>query len=147
MEKKEEMFAISRLLLNVITQFFEKDAKVNYFGTDTPLYHSEIHMLSFISEHKDLHISGIARELGLTRGAVSQTIMRLEKKGFVRKRADSKNSRRIVLEMTQKGEIACRNHERQHASYDAIVARLLKGAAPANLAFLKDFLDKFQKSM
>jgi DNA-binding MarR family transcriptional regulator len=143
----DDKLEISQLLLNIIAGFYEKDAKVNYFDTDTLLYHSEIHMVRFIKENENLHLSAIARNLGVTRGAVSQMIMRLEKKGVVIKDSDPNNSRKIVLRLTPKGEMAYQGHKRNHDSYNAVVSKLLEKADQDNLDFLKDFLEKYEKSL
>ncbi|CUH95972.1 hypothetical protein P22_2060 [Propionispora sp. 2/2-37] len=143
----DDKLEISQLLLNIIAGFYEKDARVNYFDTDTLLYHSEIHMVQFIKENQELHLAAIARRLGVTRGAVSQMIMRLEKKGVVSKEADPGNSRKVILRLTPRGETAYRGHKRNHDSYNAVVSKLLENASQAELNFLKDFLEKYEQSL
>jgi DNA-binding MarR family transcriptional regulator len=138
---------ISQLLLNVISGFYEKDAKVNYFDTDTLLYHSEIHMVQFIKENENLHLSAIARNLGITRGAVSQMVMRLEKKGIVVKETVPHNNRKVFLRLTPKGEIAYASHKRNHTSYNAVTLALLQNADQSQLDFLKEFLINYEKSL
>jgi DNA-binding MarR family transcriptional regulator len=143
----EDKLAISQLLLNVISGFYEKDSKVNYFDTDTLLYHSEIHMVQCIKENENMHLSAIARRLGVTRGAVSQIVMRLEKKGVITKEADQHNGRKLVLRLTAKGETAYASHKRNHDSYNAVTLTLLENADQSKLDFLKDFLAKYEKSL
>jgi DNA-binding MarR family transcriptional regulator len=66
-------------------------------GTD--LYSSEIHLMKTVASHPDENASGVAKILGVTKGAVSQTLSRLEKKGIFDKEYDpsSKNELRIWL--------------------------------------------------
>lgn len=71
---------ISEQLLDLISEFYERDSRARTFGTDVELYHSEIHMLQCVAENPELHISALARLLGVTRGAASQTAKRLERK-------------------------------------------------------------------
>ena len=47
------------------------------------LYPSEIHLLLLIDAQSQLNATGLAERLGLTKGAVSQTLTRLEKKGVL----------------------------------------------------------------
>ncbi|SDL87045.1 transcriptional regulator, MarR family [Dendrosporobacter quercicolus] len=143
----DDKLIISQLLLNIIAGFYEKDAKVNYFDTDTLLYHSEIHMVQFIKENQALHLSAIARGLGITRGAVSQMIMRLEKKGVVSKEPDPGNNRKVILRLTSKGEKAYLGHKRNHDSYNAVVSTLLENASQSEMDFLKEFLMKYEKAL
>ncbi len=138
---------ISDLLLNVINSFYENDNRARSFGTDQELYHSEIHMLDCIAGQPDLHISGIARLLGVTRGAASQTAKRLEKKGMVVKKVCSENVKMTILKLTEKGETAALNHKKAHDKYGEIVQKMLRGAKEENIQFLEEFLLSFEKEL
>jgi DNA-binding MarR family transcriptional regulator len=46
---------------------------------------SEVHLLLVIENHTNTNATLIANQLGLTKGAVSQTISRLVKKGILKK--------------------------------------------------------------
>ena len=52
---------------------------------DLRLYPSEIHLLQIIKEGEDLSAGEMARKLGISNGAVSQTLNRLEKKRLSKK--------------------------------------------------------------
>lgn len=138
---------ISEILLDVISEFYESDRKARTFGTDTELYHSEIHMLQSIMEHPGLHISGIARELGITRGAASQTAKRLEKKMMITKEVSSQDSKKIVMLLTPKGETACLHHMRAHEKYRIIISHILSDSNEEQIKFLRDFLLRFEESV
>lgn len=141
MENIENKLKIGDLLLSVIRNFVEHDTKARYFGTDTKLNHSEIHMIQFIKEQKErLHISAIARKLGITKGAVSQTIKRLEKKGFVLKEVDTENKSRLLIRLTPKGEKAHYYHKKYHRQLDSIILDVLKNTDDENIMFLNNFL-------
>lgn len=144
---KHENNQISELLLDVICEFYENDRKARTFGTDTELYHSEIHMLQCIMEHPGLHISGIARELGITRGAASQTAKRLERKEMIMKEASPDDSKKIVMQLTQKGETACLHHKQAHEKYRILISQILADSETEQLQFLKEFLLKFEASL
>jgi DNA-binding MarR family transcriptional regulator len=138
---------IGELFLNVIAEFYEVDRKARTFGTDTELYHSEIHMLQCIAENPELHISGIARNLGITRGATSQTAKRLERKQMIVKKPDEKNRLRVVMRLSDKGKTACSNHRRAHERYNHKITTVLTGARAPELHFLKSFLERFQEGL
>lgn len=135
---------ISDLFLNTISEFYEYDKKSKTFGIDTELYHSEIHMVACIKENENLHISEAARKLSITRGAASQTIKRLERKGVVIKEEDINNNSKLILKLTDKGETAYKNHQKDHDKYNTIIEKILKNADAAEIAFLNDFLMKFK---
>ncbi|MBP2071312.1 MAG: hypothetical protein PWR08_1673 [Thermoanaerobacterium sp.] len=145
MEKKIEK--ISELFLNLICEFYEYDSKARTFGTDTELYHSEIHMLQCIQDNPGLHISAIARKLGITRGAASQTAKRLERKQMIVKEMNQTRGSKVVMHLTPKGEIACFNHKCAHEKYNTIISEILTGSNEEQLKFLSDFLLQFEKAL
>ncbi len=50
------------------------------YGTDDLLYRSEVHTLEVIEKNPGINVTGIAKALDLTKGAVSQTIRKLVEK-------------------------------------------------------------------
>lgn len=138
---------ICELLLDVICEFYENDSRARTFGTDKELYHSEIHMLQCIADHPDVHPAGLARILGITRGAASQTANRLERKGMIVKEASPGDGKKIILKLTAKGETACYNHKNAHMKYNAMIADILADADAAQIRFLQDFLLNFEKML
>ncbi|HBC27889.1 MAG TPA: MarR family transcriptional regulator [Ruminococcaceae bacterium] len=149
MEKKNqnEDEKICDLLLDVICEFYESDAKARTFGTGTALYHSEIHMLQCIGEHPGLHISGAARLMGVTRGAASQTVKRLERKRMLTKEQNPDDSKKVVVRLTEKGKTAVFHHKEAHEKYRAVVSGILSGTGEDRREFLAGFLMAFRKKM
>lgn len=145
MDSVRDTEKISELILEIITQFFEKDKRARSFGTDTKLYHSEIHMIQSVKENEYVHISLLARKLKITRGAASQTVKRLEKKGFLVKETDKNNRSRIILKLTPKGETAYKNHRKLHKAYSRKVSTILENADEDQLKFLYTFLSEVKR--
>ncbi len=135
------------LFLDVICEFYGNDNKARTFGTDTELYHSEIHMLQCIEDYPGLHISGLARVLGITRGAASQTVKRLERKNMIVKEAVIGDNKKIAMRLTGKGKTAYCNHKSSHEKYNAILTEFLVNSDTAQLEFLTDFLNYFKKAL
>ncbi len=142
---KNDSEKICKLLLNVISEFYESDGRARTFGTDTELYHSEIHMLQCIEENPGLHISGIARLLGITRGAASQTAKRLERKRMIVRRSCPENNKIIILQLTAEGKTAAFNHRDAHERYRERIEDILAGTTAEQRRFLSDFLLNFEK--
>lgn len=136
--------SIGSLFLEVVCKFYENDMKAKKFGTDTELHHSEIHMIKFIKENENLHISAIARKMNVTRGAVSQTIKRLEAKGFIYKEAYGDNNCRFLIRLTKKGEVAYANHKKYHEEYEGKIAEILNSMSENEKEFLHKFLIEFK---
>ena len=54
-------------------------------------------MIKSIKENEGIHVTGLAEMLGVTKGAVSQIIMKIEKKKMIVKDTDPRNLSRLVL--------------------------------------------------
>jgi DNA-binding MarR family transcriptional regulator len=135
----------SYTLLRVVWKLFEVDRKTRYYGTDEQLFEAEIHMIKSIKENEGIHVTGLAELLGVTKGAVSQIIMKLQKKDMIVKDTDPRNLSRLILRLTSKGETAYINHEKLHQEFDELVNEALESASTENVAFLKEFLNSLER--
>ncbi len=81
------------------------------FGIDERLIGSEIHTVSSVGESSMCNISELARRMGVTKAAISQTIRKLQKKGYLRKLRDENNRREILVVLTEKGKHAHQGHK------------------------------------
>lgn len=137
----------SYTFLRVVSKISELERKTRYYGTDQPLYEAEIHMIKSIKENEGIHVTGLADMLGVTKGAVSQNIMKLEHKGMIIKNTDPRNLSRLVLRLTSKGETAYQYHEKLHQKYDELFNAALENATEENKAFLKNFLNSLDEQI
>jgi DNA-binding MarR family transcriptional regulator len=78
---------------------------------DLRLYPSEIHLMQVINEGTDPSAGEMAQKLGISIGAVSQTLNRLEKKGVIRKTKDPALKNRLSARLTEVGQTAIRQFE------------------------------------
>jgi len=138
---------ISYTFLRVTTKLSEIDSKTRYYGTDQPLFHAEIHMIKSIRENEGIHVTGLADMLGVTKGAVSQIIQKLERKGMIVKDADPRNLSRLALRLTTKGETAYLHHEDLHREFDGLFGSALENASAENKTFLKNFLCSLEEKI
>jgi DNA-binding MarR family transcriptional regulator len=87
-------------LMNMIL-FIEKK---NVFESDKiKLYPREIHLLLFLIEKQNVNATQIAEKMFITKGAISQTLTRLEKKGMVEKIKDPYNKNELTINLTKEG--------------------------------------------
>ena len=77
--------------------------------------------------------SALADFLGSTRGTVSQTLIALERKGLIARRADPRDKRAIALELTREGRVMV---DRGDATRVERAVQELSGANQAGLAGL-----------
>jgi DNA-binding MarR family transcriptional regulator len=137
----------SYTFLRIVSKIFELDKRTRYYGTDQPLYNAEIHMIKCIKENEGIHVMGLADMLGVTKGAVSHILIKLEHKGMVIKDTDPRNLSRLMLKLTAKGETAYLDHEKLHRKYDALFNAALKTTTEENKEFLKNFLTVLEEQI
>ena len=136
---------VSYSLLRLVVRYMELDKQMHRFGTDTPIYHSEIHLISAIAQNPDIHVRGLAEQLGVTSASVSEMINKLQKKGLVQKSTDKNNLSRLNLSLTDKGRLAHEEHMRYHEELNQIISAELAGASGEQVAFLHDFCDHMRE--
>ena len=81
------------------------------FGVGAPLYHSEMHLIDQIGDHPELNITELAKLVGVTKGAISQTVKKLENKGVVNRYKGTENEKEIFLELTEIGRNVYLKHK------------------------------------
>jgi DNA-binding MarR family transcriptional regulator len=117
-ENNVSPLAIAEKFSRVVKLWHELEKKPQKFGTDEDLYSSEIHLIETIGENNNFSVTDIAKQLGVTKGAVSQTLKKLETKGLTAKHTDPQNSSRAIVELTSKGKMAYYAHAHWHEQMD-----------------------------
>jgi len=137
----EQILRISNKLI-----FLEKKSIVKHGGLK--LYPSEIHLIDVIAKGQDINASKMAARLGVTKGAVSQTLARLEKKGILNKTKDPQNKNELTVYFTPLGKnvleeqkkLRTRFHE-QYAKYFSNISEKEKSIIMGFLRKMEDFFD------
>lgn len=108
-------------IINKLT-FLEKNS-VFPLG-DLRLYPSEIHLLLLIDDGLASSVTEMANKLGVTKGAISQTLSRLARKGVIEKTKDPYNKNELTVTFTALGQEALEQYwelrasvHRHHAGY------------------------------
>jgi len=117
------------------------------YGTDVKIHGSEIHMICHIKHNPGSHISGIARSIKVTRGAVSQIVMKLEKKGLVQKVENPGNKRRLDLILTEKGEKAYVGHQKLHQAFSKNLKSVVSDYSQAQMDLIAEFVTNLEGSV
>jgi DNA-binding MarR family transcriptional regulator len=142
-----ETFAerISRIINKLI--FLEKKSIVEIDGVR--LFPSEIHLLLVIAENRSINAITMAKKLGISKGAVSQTLARLENKGIVVKQKDPAYKNELTAHFTPLGERALGQHRTRQAAllaeYDTYLETIPeedKQAIQKFLLHVETFIDR-----
>ena len=118
MNTNSETLATQILLIIQKLTFLEKTRVVTH--GHLKLYPSEIHLMLLIADEQESNATLMAEKLGVTKGAISQTLSRLEKKGILEKTKDPYNKNELTvtftpigqeaLETFRDGQVAFRSH-------------------------------------
>jgi len=98
------------------------------------LHHSERHMLDLIGDHRDINITEFARAAGITKGAVSQVVKKLESKGLVRRYRRGNNAKEVLLELTNAGRTEHEQHRKKNEETLVPLRAALKGRSDTEIA-------------
>ncbi|MDQ0193574.1 MarR family winged helix-turn-helix transcriptional regulator [Paenibacillus wynnii] len=115
----------SRNLGRLIMQLRRLERQPHTFGSAGPLTPSEIHTIEAIGSEGTVLMSELAGRLGITKGAVTQLIARLEIKELVVRSPHPNDSRGTMISLTEKGKEANTAHEEvQRQFYNQLRAQL-----------------------
>ena len=104
-----------RKLSNIIVEFYEKLSNWEHAiveGSGFSL--SQMHAIEILGAHETLKMKELAEKLGITTGTLTVTIDKLEKKGVVVRKANPKDRRSYVIELTKAGKKIQHAHTEYH---------------------------------
>ena len=119
-------------------------AKPQDSGMGETLAMPEVHLIKGAKYYPNDNISNLAERFAVTKGAVSQTVNKLVKRGYLRKYKYDDNKKEVYIQLTEKGQQAFDNIM---ASYDEIAKILLEfaGKDDHKLKTIHEFLDLVEK--
>lgn len=134
----------SFITASLLYQGFER--KTHFLQTEKGenLHHTEICVISEIKENKEMYMSALALKYGVTLGAVSQIVKKLEKKGLIKKEKDAYNQSKYRLILTQEGERVHLNHLAFHKAFDEKLAEVFASFSDEEIETICDFMEKLQ---
>lgn len=126
--------------------------KFKEMSTETIMFHQAVadvlglHItdhkcLDFIYQYGAMPAGRLAELTGLTTGAVTGVIDRLEKAGYVRRASDPKDRRRTIVEPTRNKKLE-RKLEGIFAPLGERMSKLMSSYSDGELAFLLDILTR-----
>ena len=106
-------------LIRVINQAVDIEKHPVDMGYGDVLSASEIHLIDIAGRFPQVKLSEIAIRLGITKGAVTQMVQKLEEKGYVKRVRSTENKKTVYLDLTSKGMQAFRWHTDLHSRLQA----------------------------
>jgi DNA-binding MarR family transcriptional regulator len=92
------------LFLKILHLYSVIGRKPKDYGTGDLLYITEIHTIAMIGKNHKVNMTQLADLMGVTKGAISQTIRKLVTKNYIVK-SNTVNRKEVSLSLSDKGEI------------------------------------------
>ena len=101
--------------------------------------------MQVISEYPDASAGEMAQRLGVSNGAVSQTLARLERKEVIKKSKDPSLKNRVTAAFTASGKEAMERFEAQQASSRESFSNYLTGLSKSEREVIGSFLSRIEE--
>lgn len=107
---------------------------------DITLYRAEVHILEIIGNSANTTVTDIARDLGVTKGAISQIVSKLYSKEIIRKK-EIPNSNRQELSLTPRGKSIFKAHAQRERDLIESVDNKLEMLSTREIDIFRDILN------
>ena len=97
-----ELQTLIDLFLKILHLYSIIGRKPKDYGTGDLLYFTELHTISVVARNKELNMTQLADIMGVTKGAISQTIRKLVHKNLILK-TNINNRKEVNLKLSGKG--------------------------------------------
>ena len=135
-----------KLFLNILHSFSMIEKKPWNFGTGSRIYLAEIQTVSAIGENPDANMSKLAEIMGVTRGAISQTVRKLVAKKLV-VRTNTRNQKEINLGLTDFGMIVSDAYQARMKEIFTFADELYLSAKPAERELVRRLFQRIHTNM
>jgi len=111
MDRKKTCEEIEELFIKLANKYNSLEKIPVDYGVGKDLYHSERHLLGQIGDYPEKNITELSQFQGVTKGAISQTVKKLENKGLVNRYKGEQNEKEVFLELTEIGKGVYEKHK------------------------------------
>lgn len=130
--------------MNTLAVSMDIQGKTRNFGTAIPLNKTEIHLICLVAKNPGIHKIGLAKQLNITKGAVTQLAKKLQKAQLIRHEIDPKNLSRHCLFVTPQGACACEKHDQFHRVINGALLSKVQELSPQSKGEILNFLKSIQ---
>lgn len=107
----EKLNAKANIIYKFVMLYNDYMKTAHDYGTGEIINMVEIHILTDIEENPGITVTEVALMWKRTKGAVSQIVSKLEKRGLIERRKENGNAKNVHLYVTDKGEILSKAHK------------------------------------
>ena len=131
-----ELQTLLDLFLKILHLYSVIDRKPKDYGTGDLLYITEIHTITVVGKNKEINMTRLAEIMGVTKGAISQTVRKLVHKNFILK-SNTTNKKEFNLTLSEKGNVVLKGQESFQRELFEFAETLYNQAQPEDRAMVK----------
>lgn len=132
--------------LQILHLYSVINRKPKDYGTGDLLYFTEVHTIKMIGRNREINMTRLAEIMGVTRGAMSQTIRKLAAKNLIR-RTNTVNKKEISLTLTKKGLTVLKGQESFQKEIFNFAATLYEKAGPQDADLVSRLFTAISENM
>jgi len=117
------------LFLKILHLYSVITRKPKDYGTGDLLYFTETHTITMVGKNNEINMTQLAEMMGVTKGAISQTIRKLVNKNLIIK-SNAINKKEINLKLSEKGLIVYKGQESFQKELFTFAGSLYESATP-----------------
>lgn len=107
---ENELQGLINQFLKILHLYSVINRKPKDYGTGDLLFFTEIHTIAMVGSNREINMTRLADLMGVTRGAISQTIRKLVAKDLIIK-LNTTNRKEINLRLSEKGMLVYKGQE------------------------------------
>ncbi|EOO11710.1 MarR family winged helix-turn-helix transcriptional regulator [Bacillus mycoides] len=106
-----ELDAKANIIYKFVMTYNDYIKTARDYGTGEIITMVEVHTLTVIEENPGITVTDVALGWNRTKGAVSQIITKLEKRGLIIRKKEAGNAKTVHLYVTDKGNLLSKAHK------------------------------------
>lgn len=135
------------LVERVVHKYTRREKKKKVYSGELPLTQTEVRVLAAIGTAPGIGVTELARQKGVTLGAVSQMLSRLVEKKLVQKNSSPKSDAMVELYLTEIGKKCFEEYTRQRKEEEKHWSGLLDLLDEGTYQSLKKVLEGMDELM
>ncbi len=127
--------------VRIFNSYSELSKKPFVYAENISLYASEVHAIEYIGKTGSSNVSEVSRELGLTKGAISKMLVKLEKNGLIKRFKYLENQKEVYVHLTDSGMNVLQGHLDYHKEMIDNIEQKYKNISDAEKNTIIEFLE------
>lgn len=141
---EDEYKMINHILVNLINEIWELEAKAIITKEFQDITNNDMHIIEAVGLGDGINMSSIAKKLNVTMGTLTAAMNSLVNKKYVERHRSDQDRRLVLIRLTEKGVKAYYHHEDYHRQMtEAIVKKISKEEMPVLMKTLDALIEFF----